>query len=62
MTDKQFEQAQKELREEMESLGYGWINVKYIKPPEEYEVRKEELSCISMINSILAYHWYGEDA
>lgn len=62
MTDRQFEQKKKELREEMKSQGFGWINGKYIKPPKEYELRERELSCISMINSILAYNWFGEDA
>lgn len=62
MTDKQFEQKKKELRKEMNSQGFGWINGKYVKPPKEYELRERELSCISMINSILAYNWFGEDA
>jgi hypothetical protein len=62
MTDKQFDQKKRELREEMNSHGHGWIDGKYIKPPEEYELREKELSCISMINSILAYNWSGEDA
>lgn len=62
MTDKQFEQKKKELREEMNEQGFGWINGNYIKPPEEYKLRKEELSCISMINSILAYGGFGFDA
>lgn len=62
MTDKQFEQKKKELREEMNAQGFGWINGKYIKPPKEYELRKRECSCISMINSILAYDWFGETA
>lgn len=62
MTDKQLEQKQKELREEMNSQGFGWINGDYIKPPKEYELRKEELSCIGMINSIIAYDWFGQTA
>lgn len=62
MTDKQFDQKKKELREEMNSQGFGWINGKYIKPPKAYELRERELSCIDMINSILAYNWFGEDA
>ena len=62
MTDRQYEQKKKELREEMNSQGFGWINGKYIKPPKESELRERELSCISMINSILAYNWFGEDA
>ena len=62
MTDKQFEQKKKELREEMNAQGFGWINGKYIKPPKEYELRDRELWCIDMINSILAYDWYGQDA
>ena len=57
MTDRQFNQKEKELREEMNSKGFGWINGKYIKPPKKYQMREEELSCISMINSILAYNW-----
>lgn len=62
MTDKQFEHKKKELREEMNAQGFGWINGKYIKPPREYELRDRELWCIDMINSILAYDWYGQDA
>lgn len=62
MTDKQFEQKKKELREEMNSKGFGWIDGKYFKPPKEYQLKEEELSCISMINSILAYRWWGDDA
>lgn len=62
MTDRQYEQKKEELRKEMNAQGFGWINGKYIKPPKEYELRERELSCISMINSILAYNWFGEDA
>lgn len=57
MTDKQYKQKKQELREEMNAQGFGWINGKYIKPPKKYKMREEELSCISMINSILAYNW-----
>ena len=53
------EQKEKELREEMRAHGFGWIDGKYIQPPEEYRLRKEELSCISMIDSILAYGGFG---
>ena len=53
------EQKEKELREEMNAKGFGWINGNYIKPPEEYRLRSEELSCIRMIDSILAYGGYG---
>ena len=62
MTDRQYEQKKEELRKEMRSIGCGWIDGKYIKPAKEYELRERELSCISMINSILAYNWFGEDA
>lgn len=62
MTDKQFDQKKKELREEMNANGFGWIDGKYIKPPQEYKMREEVLSCIDMINSILAYDWSGQDA
>lgn len=53
------EQKEKELREEMQAHGYGWIDGKYIQPPEEYKIRQEELYCISMIDSILAYGGFG---
>ena len=43
----------------MNAKGFGWINGKYIKPPEEYELRDRELSCISMIDSILCYNCRG---
>lgn len=59
MNDKQFEQKERELRAEMTSKGFGWINGKYIKPPKEYELRTRELNCISMINSILCYNCRG---
>ena len=58
MTDKQLDQARAELR----AKGYGWINGNYNKPPKEYKLREEELSCISMINSILAYGGFGYPA
>lgn len=53
------EQKKKELRQEIEANGYGWINGHYIKPPEEYRLRDRELSCISMIDSILCYNCRG---
>ena len=59
MTDKQFKQKEKELREEMHKMGVGWIDGKYIAPPEEYQLREKELSCINMINSILCYQCKG---
>ena len=59
MTDKQLEQAKCDLREEIKSHGYGYINGKYIKPPKRYLIRGAELSCIDMINSILCYTCRG---
>lgn len=59
MNDKQLKQAERNLREEMNAQGFGWINGSYIKPPPEYALREKELSCISMINSILAYNCRG---
>ncbi len=53
------EQKKRELRQEIEANGYGWVNGKYIKPPEEYRLRDRELSCISMIDSILCYNCRG---
>ena len=55
MNDKQLEQAKKQLREDKRAIGCGWINGNYIKPPKEYALREEELSCVNMINSILCY-------
>lgn len=62
MTDKQLEFVKKQLKEEMNSLGYGWINGTYHKPPKEYFLRDRELWCIEMINSILAYNWFHQTA
>lgn len=62
MNDKQLELAKQKLRREMNSIDCGWIDGKYIKPPHEYELRTMELSCISMINSILAYSCFGYTA
>lgn len=62
MTDKQLELAKKQLREEMNANGYGWINGNYIKPPQKFFLRDREIWCIEMINSILAYNWYGKTA
>ena len=59
MNDKQLSLAKKQLREEMNAKGYGWINGKYHKLPKEYEFRHDELNCIEMINSILAYNCSG---
>jgi hypothetical protein len=59
MTDKQLDQTRKALRTEMNSLGFGWIDGKYITPPQEYEICEEKLNCIDMINSILAYQGAG---
>ena len=59
MNDKMLEQKRKELREEMNVNGFGWIDGKYIKPPKEYEMRDKELLCIDMINSILCYNCKG---
>ena len=59
MNHKQIEQAKRQLKEEMNALGYGWIDGKYIKPPKEYKLREEEIYCIEMINSILAYSCFG---
>ena len=62
MTDKMLEQERQELRDSMQAAGFGWIDGKYIKPPAEYEMWSRKLDCINMINSILAYDWYGQDA
>lgn len=62
MNDQQLKQEKAKLREEMNAIGCGWINGSYIKPPKKYELRDRELWCIDMINSILAYNWFGQTA
>ena len=62
MNDLQLEQKKRELKEEMNANGYGWIDGKYIKPPKEYKLRDQEIWCIEMINSILAYRCRGYSA
>ena len=59
MNDAQLKQKTIELREEMTAKGYGMVDGKYIEPPKEYEIRKQELWCIGMINSILCYNCRG---
>lgn len=59
MNDRQLDLKKKELREEMNSKGFGWINGTFHKPPQEYRLRQEELACIDMINSILCYNCKG---
>ena len=58
MTDKQLDQARADIR----AKGYGWIDGKYHKPTKKYELLEKELSCIDMINSILAYGGFGYTA
>ena len=55
MNDLELEMEKKRLRD----LGCGWKDGKYHKGAPEQEVRKKELSCIEMINSILAYDCRG---
>ena len=62
MTKNQLEQAKKQLREEMRAKGYGAFAGGYRKPPQEYHLRNQELWCIEMINSILAYGCHGYTA
>lgn len=59
MTYQQLEQKKKEYREKMFKEGYGWVNGQYIQPPQSYKIASEELWCIEMINSILAYGGLG---
>lgn len=59
MTDKQLKQKEAELSAEIARIGYGWTDGGWVQPPTEYELRLRELSCIYMINSILAYQGAG---
>lgn len=59
MTDRELDRARTAHFEEMRAKGYGRVNGTYKKPPKKYEIRASELSCISMINSILAYQGAG---
>lgn len=64
MNDVKREKIEKEIREEMRALGYGWIDGTYHQAPTElgFGKRLSEMSCIRMINSILAYNWFGHSA
>lgn len=53
------EQKKRELREEAEAKGYGYLGGNRVQPPEEYVLRDRELWCISMIDSILCYDCIG---
>lgn len=55
MNDFELEMEKKKLRD----TGCGWKNGIYHKGTPEQETRKRELSCIEMINSILAYDCRG---
>lgn len=55
MTDKELEMEMRQLRQN----GHGWIDGKYHKGTKAQQKREEELSCIRMINSILAYSCKG---
>lgn len=52
MNDFELQNEKKRLRD----LGCGWKDGVYYKGTPEQETRKRELSCIEMINSILAYN------
>lgn len=55
MNDFELEMEKKKLA----NAGCGWKNGVYYKGTPEQEIRKRELSCIEMINSILAYDCRG---
>ena len=55
MNDMELQMEYKKLRD----AGCGWKNGVYHKGTPEQEKRKRELSCIEMINSILAYNCRG---
>ncbi len=55
MNDFELEMEKKKLA----NAGCGWKNGICYKGTPEQEVRKRELSCIEMINSILAYDCRG---
>lgn len=58
MNDFELEMEKKKLSDS----GCGWKNGIYHKGTPEQETRKRELSCIEMINSILAYDCRGYSA
>ena len=58
MNDFELEMEKKKLAD----AGCGWKNGVYHKGTPEQETRKRELSCIEMINSILAYDCRGYSA
>ena len=54
MTDRQMDLIRKQLPARSQVPWKDWT--------EEQKQLEKELSCIDMINSILAYDWFGEDA
>lgn len=55
MNDMELKMEYTKLRD----AGCGWKNGIYYKGTPEQEKRKRELSCVEMINSILAYNCRG---
>ena len=55
MNDLELEMERKRLA----NAGCGWKNGTYYKVAPAQETRRRELSCIEMINSILAYNCRG---
>lgn len=55
MNDLELKREKKKLTDE----GCGWKSGVYYKGTPEQEIRQKELSCIEMINSILAYDCRG---
>lgn len=56
MNDKRFEEAKANLRDEIKAKGYTMYSHNL---PIEYRLRREKLSCIDMINSLLCYQCRG---
>lgn len=62
MKDYELDLARQELRKQREAAGSGWgPDNKWVdNDTPEIKRRDEELHCIDMINSILAYHYIND--
>lgn len=63
MTDKELYKAQSALNKECRDNSYGYVvNGRRVKTPRKVEREQALLSCISMINSLLAYGYRAPTA
>lgn len=59
MTDIQYNTALTKLHDDMRAAHCGFVDGKYITPPPHLRKQEKILTCVSMLNSILAYRYFG---